>query len=77
MKGVCAACLNLTELQCHHLYPLEHFRKQKKAPKVMLCKDCHRKLHQLLYNRKLSKKHYLDFTRDFIIDGQRNLWKRR
>ena len=74
-RGICARCLELKQLEKHHLFPLEFFRKQRKAPIVMLCSECHRRLHKILPRKKLSKKQYVEITEQFLLGGhQRERW---
>lgn len=47
-------CGTLDRMTKHHLIP-KNFRHKQTVPKIPLCEDCHKKVHQLATNQELAE----------------------
>jgi len=72
----CPACLEITRLTKHHIYPKAHFGKGRHNTHIIyLCRLCHDELHRdyIPYTRKPKhKRWYLLQLRQFLQDKQPN-----
>jgi len=48
-------CGTLDNMTKHHLIP-KPFRNKQTVPKIPLCEDCHKKVHQMATNQELAEK---------------------
>ena len=70
-SGICSSCLQLRQLEKHHILPRKFFKRQRNAPIVYLCNGCHKQLHRELPEKKVSKSNYLEITQQFLENGYR------
>lgn len=66
--GVCTACLQLRELQAHHIVPQRYEKDGPNSPMCHLCHKCHLELHRdwidpLGYQ---SRSFFIEMTIQFI-----------
>ena len=67
MYGICAKCLEMGVLTRHHILPRQWYKKQKNAPLVFLCRECHNELHKILPKKRLKKSAYVEITKRFLL----------
>jgi hypothetical protein len=65
--AVCAKCINIREIEKHHIFPKRFFSGRNNQSKINLCASCHREIESLLpYYFKFSKGQYIEIHRAWI-----------
>jgi len=72
--GLCPKCLELKELERHHIKPKRFYSKDNTQPILYICTNCHREIEGIILKRekvngrqkKLDREEYIRIATNFI-----------